>query len=177
MLAVRTAGDPLSFTSAVRDQVQALDRDQAMADVRTMDDLVEEQVGQRRLLMMLLGSFAGVAVLLALIGNLWRDRVLGGAAHSGGGHPARIGRAARRHSAAGDGARLCSGSALGVPSAWRALSGLTRLMESLLFHVSATDPATFAGVALLFLCVALAASYIPARRAARIDPMAALRIH
>lgn len=55
--------------------------------------------------------------------------------------------------------------------------GLTRLMESLLFHVSATDPATFAGVAALFLCVALAASYIPARRAARIDPMAALRIH
>ena len=68
MLAVRTAGDPLSLTRAVRDQVQALDRDQTVVGVRTMNDLVEEQVGQRRLLTILLGSFAGVALLLAVIG-------------------------------------------------------------------------------------------------------------
>ncbi len=68
MLAVRTAGDPLRFTKAVREQVRALDHDQAIAVVRTMDDLVEEQVGQRRLLVILLGSFALVALLLALIG-------------------------------------------------------------------------------------------------------------
>jgi ABC-type antimicrobial peptide transport system permease subunit len=65
-----------------------------------------------------------------------------------------------------------AGVAVGIAGAY----GLTRLMQSLLFHVSATDPATFAGVALLFLLVALAASYFPARRATRIDPMAALRI-
>ncbi len=68
MLAIRTPGDPLQFTRAVREQVLALDRDQPIALVRTMDDLVEEQVGQRRLLVILLGSFAGVALLLALIG-------------------------------------------------------------------------------------------------------------
>jgi putative ABC transport system permease protein len=65
-----------------------------------------------------------------------------------------------------------AGVAVGIAGAY----GLTRLMQSLLFHVSPTDPATFAGVALLFLLVALAASYFPARRATRIDPMAALRI-
>jgi ABC-type antimicrobial peptide transport system permease subunit len=65
-----------------------------------------------------------------------------------------------------------AGVAVGIAGAY----GMTRLMESLLFHVSATDPATFAGVALMFLLVALAASYFPARRATRIDPMAALRI-
>ncbi len=68
MLAIRTTGDPLRFTKAVREQVQALDHDQPIALVRTMDDLVEEQVGQRRLLVILLGSFALVALLLALIG-------------------------------------------------------------------------------------------------------------
>jgi ABC-type antimicrobial peptide transport system permease subunit len=65
-----------------------------------------------------------------------------------------------------------AGVAVGIAGAFT----LTRLMTALLFHVSATDPGTFAFVALLFLCVALAASYIPARRATRIDPMAALRI-
>jgi ABC-type antimicrobial peptide transport system permease subunit len=175
MLAVRTDGDPLRFTSAVREQVRALDKDQAISDVRSMDDLVEEQVGQRRLLVVLLGSFAGVAVLLALMG------IYGVIAYSVAQRTTEMG--IRRALGAqqsdilrlvvAQGFRLAmAGTAVGVAGAY----GLTRLMASVLFHVSATDPATFAVVALLFLLVALAASYIPARRAARIDPMAALRM-
>jgi putative ABC transport system permease protein len=175
MLAVRTVGDPLRFTSAVREQVRALDKDQGISAVRSMDDLVEEQVGQRRLLVMLLGSFAGVALLLALIG------IYGVIAYSVAQRTREMG--IRRALGAqqsdilrlvvAQGFRLAlAGVAVGIAGAY----GLTRLMQSLLFHVSATDPATFAGVALLFLLVALAASYFPARRATRIDPMAALRI-
>ena len=68
MVAVRTAGDPMSFANAVRGRVRAVDRDQPVAEVRSMDDLVEEEVGQRRLLVLLLGAFAVVALLLAVIG-------------------------------------------------------------------------------------------------------------
>ncbi|MGA3041590.1 MAG: ABC transporter permease [Bryobacteraceae bacterium] len=175
-LALRTRGDPLRFTSAVREQVRAVDKDQAISAVRTMDDLVEEQVGQRRLLVMLLGAFSGVAVLLALMG------MYGVIAYSVAQRTREMG--IRRALGAqqsdilrlvvAQGFRLAlAGVAIGLAGAY----GLTRLMESLLFHVSATDPATFAVVALLFLFVALAASYVPARRATRIDPMAALRIY
>jgi predicted permease len=174
-LAIRTTGDPLHFTKAVREQVQALDHDQPIALVRTMDDLVEEQVGQRRLLVILLGSFALVALLLALIG------IYGIIAYSVAQRTQEMG--IRRALGAqqsdilslvvGQGFRLAlTGVAVGVAAAF----GLTRLMTALLFHVAATDPATFIAVALLFLLVALAASYIPARRATRIDPMSALRI-
>jgi putative ABC transport system permease protein len=176
MLAVRTEGDPLRFTSVVRAQLRTLDKDQAITAVRTMDDLVEEQVGQRRLLVILLGSFAGVALLLAVIG------IYGVIAYSVAQRTREMGirRAlgAQQSDILGlvvaQGFRLAlAGVVMGIAGAY----GLTRLMESLLFHVSATDPATFVGVALLFLLVALAASYIPARRATRIDPMAALRIY
>jgi putative ABC transport system permease protein len=176
MLAIRTTGDPLRFTKAVREQVRAVDRDQPVTLVRTMDDLVEEQVGQRRLLVILLGSFAGVALLLALIG------IYGIIAYSVAQRTQEMG--IRRALGAqqrdilglvvGQGLRLAlAGVAVGIAGAF----GLTRLMTALLFRVTATDPATFAAVALLFLLVALAASYIPARRATRIDPMAALRVY
>jgi predicted permease len=175
-LAIRTMGDPLRFTKAVREQVRSVDRDQPVTLVRTMDDLVEEQVGQRRLLVILLGSFAGVALLLALIG------IYGIIAYSVAQRTQEMGirRALGAQQAdilglvVGQGLRLAlAGVALGIAGAF----GLTRLMTTLLFHVTATDPGTFVAVALLFLLVALAASYIPARRATRIDPMAALRIY
>ncbi len=175
-LAMRTSGDPLRFTSAVREQVWGLDRDQAISAVRSMDDLVEEQVGQRRLLVMLLGSFAGVAVLLALMG------IYGVIAYSVAQRTREMGIRRALGAQQSDILRLVVAQGFGLALAGVAVGlggayGLTRLMESLLFHVSATDPATFVGVALLFLFVAVAASYIPARRATRIDPMAALRTY
>ncbi len=174
-LAVRTEANPLGFTAAVREQVRALDRDQSISAVRTMDDLVDEQVGQRRLLMMLLGSFATMALLLVLMG------IYGIIAYSVAQRTQEMGIRRALGAQHGDILRLVVGESFGLALAGVAIGvagafGLTRLMKSLLFHVSATDPATFVTVVLLFLCVALAASYIPARRATRIDPIAALRI-
>jgi len=175
VLAVRTAGDPLSSTKAVRGQVQALDRDQTVAGVQTMDDLLEEQVGQRRLLTILLGSFAGMALLLALLG------IYGVIAYSVAQRTQEVGIRRALGAQQGDILRLVmrQGFILTVTGIVIGLIGagvLTRVMTTLLFHVSATDPATFAGIAALFLVVSLAASYVPARRAARIDPMSALRV-
>ncbi len=176
VLAVRTQANPLGFTGAVREQVRVLDRNQSISGVKTMEELVDEQVGQRRLLTILLGSFATVALLLVLIG------IYGIIAYSVAQRTQEMG--IRRALGAqqsdilqlviGESLRLAlAGVALGIAGAF----ALTRLMQSVLFHISATDPATFAAVALLFLLVALAASYLPARRATRIDPIAALRVY
>ncbi len=174
MLAVRTEANPLGFTGVVREQVRRLDRNQSISAVRTMDDLVDQQVGKRRLLMTLLGCFATMALLLVVMG------IYGIIAYSVAQRTQELG--VRRALGAqqsdilrlfvGQSFRLVvAGAAIGIAGAF----GLTRLMQSLLFHVSATDPATFVAVVLLFLCVALVASYIPARRATRIDPITALR--
>jgi predicted permease len=175
VLAVRTAGNPLRFTGAVREQVRALDRDQPIASARTMEELVELAVGPRRLLAPLLGSFACVALLLALIGIYGviaysvaqRTREMGIRRALGAQHRDIL------RLVVGQGFVLAlMGVAVGVGGAF----ALTRVMKTLLFHVSATDPAIFAGIATLFLLVALSASYLPARRATRIDPIAALRV-
>jgi predicted permease len=175
VLAIRTAGDPLRFTRAVREQVQAIDRDQPISAVRTMDDLVEAEVGQRHLIVTLLGSFAGVALLLALIG------IYGLIAYSVAQRTREVGIRRALGAQHVDILRLVVGQGLGLALAGVAVGvggaiALTRVMKGLLFHVSATDPATFAGIALLFILVAVAASYIPARRATRIDPIEALRV-
>lgn len=174
-LALRTEGDPLRFVAGVREQVRWLDPDQSIANIRTMDALVEAQVGQRRLLMILLESFAGVALLLALIG------IYGVIAYSVSQRTQEVG--IRRALGAGqsDILWLVMRQALGLMLAGIAFGlvgafALTRVVTTLLFHVTPTDPVTFAGIAVVFLVVALAASYIPARRAAGIDPMAALRV-
>jgi len=140
-----------------------------------MDDLVESDIGQRRLLLILLGSFAAVALLLALVG------IYGVIAYSAAQRTQEV--AIRRALGAqqGDILRMMIGQglALAVVGVGLGLAGalaLTRLMTSLLFHVNATDPATFAAVAGLFLLAALAASYLPARRATRTHPMTALRL-
>ncbi|HXX22211.1 MAG TPA: FtsX-like permease family protein, partial [Terriglobia bacterium] len=175
LLALRTTGAPLSLTRAVRAQVRALDPDQTVASVQTMDNLVESDIGQRRLLLMLLGSFATVALLLAMVG------IYGVIAYSAAQRTQEV--AIRRALGAQradilqmiirEGLTL---ALLGIGIGLAGAFALTRLMTSLLFHVSATDPATFAGVAVLFLLSALAASYLPARRATRTQPMAALRV-
>lgn len=175
IIALRTAGNPLSFTRSVQDLVQRLDQDQGIAEVRTMEDLVEAETGQRRVLLILLGSFAAMALLLAVIG------IYGIVAYSAAQRTQEMGIRRALGASAGDILVLVMGQALGLAGIGIAagLCGaltLTRVMKSLLYGVSATDPATFAAMAALFLLVALAASYVPGRRAARIDPMAALRV-
>ena len=174
VLAVRTAGDPLRFAGAVREQVRELDRDQPIAGVQTMEDLVEAGVGRRRLLAPLLGVFAGVALLLALIGIYGvisysvaqRTREMGIRRALGAQHQDIL------RLVVGQGLALAlAGVAIGIGGAF----ALTRVMGSLLFHVSATDPGIFAGIGGLFLVVTVAACYVPARQATRIDPMDALR--
>lgn len=174
-LAVRTEADPLRFAGAVRAAVHSLDKDQTISAVERMDDLVDAQIGQRRLLVILLSGFALMALLLVLIG------IYGVIAYSVAQRTQEMGVRRALGAQQFDILRLVVGQSLGL-----ALAGIiagilgalavTRLFASLLFQVSATDPGTFVFVVVLFLLITLAASYIPARRATRIDPVAALRI-
>jgi len=175
MLVVRTDGDPLSLVDTVRNQVAAIDRDQPVSEVATMDAVMDHSESQLRLMMRLLGSFAGAATLLAVIGLygviaysvLQRTREIG----------IRRALGAQRHHVLShilrQGLSLAMfGVVLGVGGALVT----TRALAALLFRVRPTDPAAFVGVSFLFVIVGLAASYIPARRAAAIDPMAAIRM-
>jgi len=174
MIAVRTAGEPRSFANAVRHQILAMDREQPVSGVSTMRDLLEDSEGQLRLIMTLLATFAGAATMLAVIGLYGvisysvaqRTKEIG-IRRAVGAQPSDI-----LSLVVGQGLRLVlAGVVLGLGAAW----ALTRLMRDLLFQVSTVDLTTFIGVALLFMAVALAASYLPARKATGIDPLAALR--
>ncbi len=171
---VRTIGDPRHLMNAIRRQVWAVDPDQSIGAIGTMDELLESSVGQQRLTLLLLASFAGMALLLAAVG------LYGLIAYSVVQRTQELGIRRALGAQRLDILRLVISHGLGLTVAGVALGilgafELTRLMTGLLFRVSSTDPAAFAGVALLFLLVALAASYIPAWRATRADPMAALR--
>jgi len=170
----RTNVDPSSLTSAVRDQIAALNKDQAIFNVRTMEEIVGQSVAPRRFSMMLLSVFALFALALASIGIYGvmsyavtqRTREIGLRMTLG----AQRGNVLRL--VIGDGMKLTlAGVLLGVVAAF----ALTRTIKSLLFGVSATDPVTFISIALLLLLVALLACWIPARRATKVDPMIALR--
>jgi putative ABC transport system permease protein len=172
---VRTSGDPLQVVPAVRAEVRAMDRDQPISTVQTMEDLIEAEGGQRRVILILLEGFAGVALLLAVIGiygliaySVAQRTQEIGIRRALGAQDADILRLVMRHSFA----LTVVGVSLGIGGAL----ALTRLMTSLLFRTSPIDAPIFAGVTLLFVLVACAASSIPAHRAARTDPMAAIRI-
>jgi putative ABC transport system permease protein len=174
MLAVRTNGDPARLTGVIRQQVRSIDRDQPISTVRTMEALVDDQIGQRRLTVTLLGAFAGVALLLALIG------IYGVITYSVVQRTQEIGIRRALGAQHGNILGLVVGQGLGLTLAGVAVGvfgalGLTSVLTHLLFQVSATDPATFVAIAVLFIVVALAASYIPAHRATRIDPLKALQ--
>jgi len=174
MLAVRTAGDPLLLANSVRSQILALDRDQPVSDVASMNEVVDASEGQLKAMMTLLGIFAGVATLIAVVG------LYGVIAYSVAQRTKEMG--IRRALGAergnilslvvGHGLRLAlAGVLLGICGAL----GLTRVLQGLLFHTSASDPLTYAGIACLFVVAAGAAAYFPALRAACVDPMQALR--
>lgn len=173
-LVARTEGDPLSFANSIRKQVLAIDPDQSVSDVKLMTAVLESTLGQRNAAMLLLACFAGIALTLAVIG------IYGVLAYSVAQRTHEVGvrRAlgARERDILGLVVRQGFGlSVIGVAVGLCASVALTRVLRNMLFNVTATDPATFATVAALFLAAALLASYLPARRAARIDPMAALR--
>jgi predicted permease len=174
MLAVQTDGNPLSFANAVRAQVLAIDRDQPVSAVASMDQLVEASEGQLRLMMTLLGTFAGAAALLAVIGlyGLISYSVVQKTKEIGIRRALGAQRSDILSLMAGEVVRLTlTGVLLGIAGAF----ALTRLLNELLFGVKATDPPTFIGISILFVLVGLSASFIPARRAAKVDPMVALR--
>ena len=174
-LVLRTEGDPLNFARAARQDVLAVDADQPVSDIKTMAAVLETTLGQRRLTMLLLGAFAAVALLLAIVG------IYGAIAYSVSQRVQEVGIRRALGAQQGDILRLMLRQGLGLTLAGVVIGtggafALTRVMKAMLFHVSATDPATFVGIALLFIVVASAASYIPARRASEIDPMDALRV-
>jgi putative ABC transport system permease protein len=174
MLALRTDGNPLSFANAVRGQVLAIDHDQPVSAVASMDQLVEASEGQLRLMMTLLGTFAGAAALLAVVGlyGLISYSVVQRTKEIGIRRALGAQRSDILSLMAGEVVRLTlAGVLLGIAGAF----ALTRLLNELLFGVKATDPPTFIGISILFILVGLSASFIPARRAAKVDPMVALR--
>jgi len=173
-LVIRTSVEPASLVSAVRREVHAVDSDQPVSDVRTMDDILDEETSTRELGMLLLAAFAGLALLLATLG------IYGVLSFFVSQRTQEIGLQVALGARAGHilGVVLKKGMTLAVAGLCIGLVaslGLTRLMRSLLYGVSASDPLTFAGVAVVLFAVALLACYLPARCAMKVDPIIALR--
>jgi len=173
-LVVRTAADPTAVIANLREIVRSLDPEVPMFQVRPMDEVLSESVAPRRFNMLLLAAFAGLALLLASIG------IYGVMSYSVSQYTHEIGIRMALGARAADVLQLivrqgmllvAAGLAIGLAGAL----ALTRVMSSLLFDVEPADPLTFAAVSALLAAVAFAASYIPARRATRVDPMVALR--
>jgi ABC-type antimicrobial peptide transport system permease subunit len=173
-LVVQTNVDPLSLAGTVRRTVWEIDKDQPVSDINSMEQVVSESVARERFSMLLLGAFAGLALLLAAVGIYGvmsyaiaqRTREIG----------IRMALGARRSDvlqlALGEGLRLVS---VGVLIGLAAAFVLTRVMASLLFGVTPTDAATFITISVMLMSVATLASYIPALRATKVDPIFALR--
>jgi putative ABC transport system permease protein len=173
-LVVRADSDASALTAAVRKEVLSIDPEQAVFNISTMDQLLLDSISLRRFLMTLLGTFAAVALTLAAVG------IYGVISYSVTQRTHEIGIRLALGANSRDVLKLVVGHGL-----WLALVGVaiglagalaaTRLMTSLLYAVDAADPATFVSISLLLTMVAVLASYIPALRAMRVDPMVALR--
>ncbi|MGO9268945.1 MAG: ADOP family duplicated permease [Terriglobia bacterium] len=173
-LVIRTSADPMSVISEVRRQLFALDKDRPLYHVAAMEQIVSDSVAPRRFDLLLLGVFAALALALAAVG------IYGVMSYSVAQRTHEIGVRLALGARRGDVLRLVARQGLTLALAGIAIGlvaslALTRLISGLLFSVRATDPITFAGVSLLFACVALVASFIPAHRATRVDPIVALR--
>jgi len=171
---VRTATDPLTMLPAIKDKIREVSREQAFSSVATIDQLVEKSLNQRRFNLLLLASFAVLALILAGVGlyglvsfmTAQRTTEIG----------IRVAFGADRRNVV----RLIVGQGMALTLAGVAIGllaslALTRLIDSLLFGISATDPLTFLVITLVVSAVPLLACYIPARRATKVDPILALR--
>ena len=173
-LAIRTPGASSGLLNEVKKQIWNVDNQIPVSEVRSMDELLATSLAQQRFNMLLLGLFAALALILAAVG------IYGAMAYAVSQRTHEIGIRSALGAQRRDVLRLVLGEGskivlLGIVIGIAGALALTRLMASLLFEVKPTDPATFAAVAILLALVALAACYIPARRAMRVDPLVALR--
>jgi ABC-type antimicrobial peptide transport system permease subunit len=174
MVAIRVKANPMHFSATLRYAVQSLNPALPISDLQPMQDLVDAQLGTRRVLMQVLAFFASVAFALSLVG------IYGLISYSIAQRTKEVG--VRRAIGASQGSILqmiltqtLRMTIAGVIVGAAAAIAVTRFLKSYLFHVSATDPATFVGVSVLFITVAACAAFAPALRAAKIDPVQALR--
>jgi putative ABC transport system permease protein len=171
---LRAKGDPAHVQKLVQEAIWSVDKNLPASRAETLDDILSSQVATPRLYMILVGLFAAVAVVLAVVGIYGLLAYI--VSHRTNEMAIRVAVGAKVSTLV----RLVimEGLQLSLAGIVLGLAGtalLTRLMRSLLFEISPTDPATLAGVALLLLLTAAAACYIPARRAAKTDPAVALR--
>lgn len=172
--AVRTDRDPLALAAAIRHQVAQLDADQPVASIQTMSARVDASVAQRRMQMNVLGSFAAMAILIAVVG------IYGVMSYTVAQRSREIGirlalGAARRDVVTVVMRQGMTMVAAGVVAGLAGALAITRVMRSLLFGVSPTDPLVFTAIVVLLAATAAAATYVPARRASRLDPLTMLR--
>ncbi len=172
--AVRTAGDPRALVNAISREVWAIDKDQPIGNTRTMDEIIDLAVAERRFQTLLLVIFAGVAVSLAIVGiygvltySVSQRRAELGIRVALGAAPSAILKLVLRQA----GALIGVGIVIGVAGSLV----LTRFLEGFLFQIKTTDWRAYAAAVALLAAVALIAAWIPARRGARVDPMSALR--
>ncbi|HVG21090.1 MAG TPA: ABC transporter permease [Blastocatellia bacterium] len=173
-LVIRTSANPTGMVGAAKSAIQIVDKDQPVYNVKTMEEYLSGSVAKSRFTMLLFGVFGGVALVLAAVG------LYGVMSYSVTQRTHEIGIRMALGAKQTDVVRLVVGQGMllavaGVGIGLGAAFALTRLMSSLLFGVSATDSTTFIAISLILTGVALAASFVPARRASKVDPMVALR--
>ncbi len=173
-LLVRTSVDPMSLVGALRRQIQAVDREQPIYNISTMEERIADSMSERRLYLWLLGSFAAIALALATVG------IYGVISYSVSRRTQEIGIRMALGAQARDMRRMVirqgmAPALIGVVIGLAAALALGRIIESMLFETDASDPATITAVSLMLVAVALLACLVPARRAAKVDPMTALR--